>query len=104
MRDLFEYRSRRKPFVVLNLSGKLECQTGFALRTSIGFRHMYANLWRDLSAIMERDPAASNRLAVVFLSQFSSYGCLSRVTWSLVHRISLHCSVDNANCADIDRD
>ena len=28
---------------------------------------MYANLWRDLSAIMERDPAASNRLAVIFL-------------------------------------
>ena len=28
---------------------------------------MYANLCRDLNAIMERDPAASNRLAVVFL-------------------------------------
>ena len=28
---------------------------------------MYTNLWRDLSAIMERDPAASNRLAVIFL-------------------------------------
>ena len=28
---------------------------------------MYANLRRDLSAIMERDPAASNRLAAIFL-------------------------------------
>ena len=28
---------------------------------------MYANLCRDLSAIMERDPAASNRLAAIFL-------------------------------------
>ena len=28
---------------------------------------MYANLCRDLNAIMERDPAASNRLSVIFL-------------------------------------
>ena len=28
---------------------------------------MYTNLCRDLSAIMERDPAASNRLAAIFL-------------------------------------
>ena len=28
---------------------------------------MFANLRRDLNAILERDPAASNRLAVVFL-------------------------------------
>jgi|GEM_PF-6889797 len=28
---------------------------------------MFANLRRDLNAIMERDPAASNRLAAVFL-------------------------------------
>ena len=37
------------------------------MRTSIGFRHMFANLCRDLSAIMERDPAASSRLAAIFL-------------------------------------
>lgn len=28
---------------------------------------MYTNLYRDLEAIMERDPAASNRLAAIFL-------------------------------------
>ncbi len=67
MGDLFEYRLPVKLFIVIDPSGKLKCQTGFALETIIGLRHMYANLWRDLSAIMERDPAASNRLAAIFL-------------------------------------
>ena len=39
----------------------------FCSKANIGLIHMYANLCRDLSAIMERDPAASNRLAAIFL-------------------------------------
>ncbi len=47
---------------------------------------MYANLWRDLSAIMERDPAASNRFAVIFL--YPSFQVMvayrvSHVLWSI---------------------
>jgi len=45
----------------------MKYQTDFVLRANIGFRQMYANLCRDLSAIMERDPAASNRFAAMFL-------------------------------------
>ena len=47
---------------------------------------MFANLRRDLDAIMERDPAASNRLAAIFL--YPSFQVmlayrLSHVLWHL---------------------
>ena len=50
---------------------------------------MYANLYRDLNAIIERDPAASNRLAVIFLYPSFQVMVAYRVSHAL-WRIGFH--------------
>lgn len=50
-----------------DLGDKVDRQSSFLDKANIGLKLMFANLRRDLDAIMERDPAASNRLAAVFL-------------------------------------
>jgi hypothetical protein len=76
----------------------------YSTKANTGLKHMFANLRRDLNAIMERDPAASNRLAAVFL--YPSFQVmlayrLSHILWRM--RLSVHCAADHADCARTNR-
>jgi serine O-acetyltransferase len=49
------------------LTNKSHFSHFYSTKAKTGLKYMFANLRRDLNAIMERDPAASNRLAAIFL-------------------------------------
>jgi serine O-acetyltransferase len=58
----------------------------YSTKANIGLKHMFANLRRDLNAIMERDPAAINRLEAVFLYpsfQVMLFYRLSHILWQM---------------------
>jgi serine O-acetyltransferase len=58
----------------------------YSTKANIGLKHMFANLRRDLNAIMERDPAATNRLEAVFLYpsfQVMLFYRLSHILWHM---------------------